>query len=158
LRGRRAGSPSNTMLPGSTPTLGLCPKWHLDRSIQSFGHNSPTLQTDRQTDKQTGRRQDNDPVSYRANHFTNDRPNCGNNYKSLAVAQQLMSWGPCQNKVRRKMGAALPLSSGELDRHLTMSPRPRPISVPSDILIHPAVWLQYTNVTDRHADRTTVPS
>ena len=31
----------------------------------------------------------------------------------------------------------------------TMSPGPRPTSVPSDILIHPTVWLQCTNVTDR---------
>jgi len=34
----------------------------------------------------------------------------------------------------------------------------RPISVPSGILIHPTVWLQYKNVTDRtdRQDRTTV--
>jgi len=34
----------------------------------------------------------------------------------------------------------------------TMSPGPRPTSVPavpSGILIHPAFWPQYTNVTDR---------
>jgi len=31
----------------------------------------------------------------------------------------------------------------------TMLPRPRPICVPSFILIPPNVWLQYTNVTDR---------
>jgi len=31
----------------------------------------------------------------------------------------------------------------------TVSPGPRPTSVPSDILIHPTVWPQYTNVTDR---------
>jgi len=30
-------------------------------------------------------------------------------------------------------------------------------SVPSDILIHPTVWPQYTNVTDRHAGQTTIP-
>ena len=29
----------------------------------------------------------------------------------------------------------------------------RPISVPSGILIHPTVWPQYTNVTDRQTDR-----
>ena len=31
----------------------------------------------------------------------------------------------------------------------TMWPGPRPSSMPSFILIHPTVWPQYTNVTDR---------
>jgi len=31
----------------------------------------------------------------------------------------------------------------------TMSRGPRPTSAPSGILIHPAVWPQYTNITDR---------
>jgi len=35
----------------------------------------------------------------------------------------------------------------------TMWPGPRPTSTPSFILIHPAVWPQYTNVTDTQADR-----
>jgi len=35
----------------------------------------------------------------------------------------------------------------------TGSPGPRPTSIPSDILIHPTVWPQYTNVTDRQTDR-----
>jgi len=30
----------------------------------------------------------------------------------------------------------------------TMSPGPRPISVPGGILNHPTVWSQYTNITD----------
>jgi len=34
-------------------------------------------------------------------------------------------------------------------------PGPRPTSVPSFILIHPTVWPQYTNVTDRQTDRQT---
>ena len=37
-----------------------------------------------------------------------------------------------------------------------VSPGPRPISVPSGILIHPTVWPPYTNVTNR-TDRTTAP-
>jgi len=36
----------------------------------------------------------------------------------------------------------------------TMSPGPRPTSIPSGILIHPAVRPQYTNVTDKQTDRT----
>jgi len=34
-----------------------------------------------------------------------------------------------------------------------MSPGTRPTSVPSGILIRPAVWPQYTNLTDRQTDR-----
>jgi len=36
----------------------------------------------------------------------------------------------------------------------TMWPGPRPTYMPSFILIHPTVWPQYTNVTDRQTDRT----
>ena len=31
----------------------------------------------------------------------------------------------------------------------TKSPGPRPTTIPSGVVIHPAVWPQYTNVTDR---------
>jgi len=44
----------------------------------------------------------------------------------------------------------VPLSVGEeRENSNTMRPRPSPTSVPSGILIHPTVWPQYTNVTDR---------
>jgi len=33
-------------------------------------------------------------------------------------------------------------------------PGPRPTSLPSGILIHPTVWSQYTNVTDRQTGQT----
>jgi len=51
-------------------------------------------------------------------------------------------------------GAATPLSVGRGAGFLsnTMSPGPRPTSVPtvsSGMLIHPTFWPQYTNVTDR---------
>jgi len=36
----------------------------------------------------------------------------------------------------------------------TMLPGPRPTCVPSDILIHPTVWPQYPNVTDRQDIQT----
>jgi len=36
-----------------------------------------------------------------------------------------------------------------------MSPGLSPTSVPSGILIHPTVWIQYTNVTDRQTYRQT---
>jgi len=54
----------------------------------------------------------------------------------------------------RKVGAAVPLSMGEL------GPPFNTMSVSSGILIHPTVWPQYTNVTDRqtgHTRQTTVP-
>jgi len=35
-----------------------------------------------------------------------------------------------------------------------MWPGPKPTSIPSGILIHPTVWLQYTDVADRQ-DRQT---
>ena len=35
-----------------------------------------------------------------------------------------------------------------------MWPGPRPTYLPSFVLIRPTVWPQYTNVTDRHRDRT----
>jgi len=50
----------------------------------------------------------------------------------------------------RKVGAAVPLSVGEAGYPSnTMWPGTRPTSVPGGILIHPTVWSQYTNVTDR---------
>jgi len=61
--------------------------------------------------------------------------------------------------IGRKAGAAVPVSVGAgLGPHNynTMSPGPRPTSVPSGILIHSTVWPQYTNVTDR-TDMTMVP-
>jgi len=58
----------------------------------------------------------------------------------------------------RKVGAAMSLSVGAVGSPPnTMSPGPRPTSIPSGILIHATVWPQYTNVTDRDTDRTTVP-
>ena len=54
-------------------------------------------------------------------------------------------------------GAAVPLSGVEAGSPSnTISPGPRPTSVPSGILIHSTVWPQYINVTDRTV-RTTFP-
>ena len=69
--------------------------------------------------------------------------------KSSAVAEmgdRLVTIG-----LRRKVGgAAVPLSTGGAGSPSnTMSPGPRSTSVPSDILIHPTVWPQYTNITNR---------
>jgi len=60
----------------------------------------------------------------------------------------------------RKLGLCPPFFfGGGLGSHLTqMWPGRRPTSVPSVMLIHPTVWLQYTNVTSRQDihDRTTI--
>jgi len=59
-----------------------------------------------------------------------------------------------------KLGAAVPVSEegvGSWSPSNTMKPGPRPTSLPSGILIHPAVWPQYTNVTNtRQTDRTDI--
>jgi len=47
--------------------------------------------------------------------------------------------------IARKVGAAVPLSVGLAESPSdTVWPGPRPISKPSDIWIHPAVWQQQT--------------
>ena len=52
------------------------------------------------------------------------------------------------------MEAAVPLSVGELGPHLTQCGLDRGLSsIPSGILIHPTVWPQYTNVTDRQTEQ-----
>jgi len=52
--------------------------------------------------------------------------------------------------IGQKLGDCAPFGGSPSN---TMSPRPRPTSLPSAVLIHPTVWSQYTNVTDRQTDR-----
>ena len=60
---------------------------------------------------------------------------------------------PTSNSATTNMGqnwGAVPLwRRGAGSPCKTMWPGPRPTRVPSFILIHPTVWSQYTNVTDR---------
>ena len=59
----------------------------------------------------------------------------------------------------RKLGDCVPFSGRGAGSHSpssTMWRGPRPTSMPSFILIHPTVWPQYTNVTDRTDRQTTV--
>jgi len=50
----------------------------------------------------------------------------------------------------RKVGELMcPFLGAAWSPYNTMRPGPRPTLVPSGILIHSAVWPQYTNVTDR---------
>jgi len=69
-------------------------------------------------------------------------------YKSSAVAE--MGDRLATIDMGRKVGAAVSLSVGGAGSPSnTMSPGPRHTSVRSGIVIHPTVWPQYTNVTDR---------
>jgi len=55
--------------------------------------------------------------------------------------------------VSRKVGdCCAPFRGGAGPPSNTMWPGPRPTCVRSDILIHPTVWPQYTNVTDNRTD------
>jgi len=58
--------------------------------------------------------------------------------------------------IGRKLGLLFPFLEGAGSLPNTMWPGPRPTFVPSGILIHPTVWPQYTNVTDRQTGQTTV--
>ena len=53
----------------------------------------------------------------------------------------------------RQLGGCVPLGGAGCPPN-TMSPGPRPTAVPSFVLIHPSVWPQYTNVTDRQTGKT----
>ena len=65
-------------------------------------------------------------------------------------AQQLLGWTTVPEQSGPKSELLLcPFPWGELGPHLTHCLLDRGISIPSGILIHPAVSPQYTNVTDR---------
>jgi len=74
----------------------------------------------------------------------------GNNVFCNYFKQQLSCWNgqPLDHNRHgpKSGGAAVPLSMGGAGIHLTMSPAPRPTSIPSGILIRPTDWPQYTNV------------
>jgi len=57
-------------------------------------------------------------------------------------------------KVGRKLGVLCPFHGGAESPSNIMTPGPRPISVPGGILVHPTIWPQYTNVTDRQIVQT----
>jgi len=59
---------------------------------------------------------------------------------------------PCPSRVGRKVGegCCTSLRGAAGSPSHTISPGPKPTSVPSGILIHPTVWSQYNNVTDSY--------
>ena len=71
--------------------------------------------------------------------------------KSSAVAE--MGDRLATIDVGRKLVDVVPLWGGAGSSSNTMWPGSRPTCIPSVIVIHPTVWPQYTNVTDRQ-DRT----
>jgi len=68
-------------------------------------------------------------------------------YKSSAVAEM------GDRLATIDMGAAMGATDYTDADKTTVWPWPRPISLPSSILIHPTVWPQYTNVTSKLTDR-----
>jgi len=67
--------------------------------------------------------------------------------KSKIRAEQLLRWATVGRKVGG--GYCAPFLGGAGYQSNTMWSGPRPTSVSSVIVIHPTVWHQYTNVTDR---------
>ena len=64
---------------------------------------------------------------------------------------------PCSHLATTNMGrklGAVPLWGGELVPCLTQCVRGRPTYMPSFILMHPTVWPQCTNVTDRQTGQS----
>jgi len=72
-----------------------------------------------------------------------------NSYKSSAVAEMGGDRLGTTDMGQKVGGLLCPFHGGAVSTSNTMSPGPRPTTVPSGILINPAVWPQYTNVTHR---------
>ena len=105
----------------------------------------PYRQTDRQAGRQTDRQTDRQTHS--SQYFKRDK---------VTRAQQQMRWATVDIiDMGRKYGGLLcPFCGGAGSPSNTLWPGPRSTSIPSGIFIHPAVWPQYTNVSDR-TDRQT---
>jgi len=86
----------------------------------------------------------------------------GPNLTQCHLGQGLSPWHPdpysclATTDIGLKGGPAVSLLRGSWVPSNTMWPGPKPTSVTSGILIHPTIWSQYTNVTDRQTgqDRT----
>ena len=73
-------------------------------------------------------------------------------FSPVVTSSAVSEMGDClaTTDIGQRVGAAVPLSAGGAGcPSNTMSPKHRPTSISSFILIHPTVWPQYTNVTDR---------
>jgi len=75
----------------------------------------------------------------------------------ITRAQQLLGSATVPEQSGPKSGGCCAPFCGRREagsRSNTMPHGPRATSVPSGIFIHPTVWPQYTNVTDRQAEQT----
>ena len=71
----------------------------------------------------------------------------------LTTSLKLLRWGTIwPQQTWLKIGGSLSGAAGSPSN--TMSPGPRPTSAPSDSLIHPTVWPQYTNISHRQTGQT----
>ena len=79
----------------------------------------------------------------------------GPNLTQCHLGQGLPPWHPDPSShlgttdIGLKVGAAVSLLWGNWVPSNTMRPGARPTSIPSGTLIHPTIWPQYTNITDR---------
>ena len=94
------------------------------------------------------------PSTNRARHrvtFLEVEPIAVTGYHISTRAQQLLRWATMPEQSGPKSGGCcVPFRGGGAgSQSNTMSPGPRPTSVPSGLLIRPTVWPQYTNATDR---------
>ena len=76
------------------------------------------------------------------------------------TSYQVVSWsiqpfGHNRHGPKRGWGCCAPFGGGNWSPSNTLCPGPRPTTEPSGILIHPTVWPEYINVTDRQTDRQT---
>jgi len=79
---------------------------------------------------------------------------------AITRAQQLLRWatGDRARVQWAEKEAVVPLSErGTGFPSNTVSPGPRPTSIPSGTLIHSTVWPQYTKVTDRQDRQDNCP-
>ena len=136
--GEWAGSPSSTMWPG----WGLPPYQVASWAIQPFGHNRHR--------PKIGRLCSLFWEGELGPHLTQ----CclGKGLPPYKVASwSIQPFG--HNRYGPKIWGLCPFGGGAGSPANTIWPGPRPTSLPRFILIHPTVWPQYTNVTDRQQDR-----
>jgi len=123
-------------------------KFHLDPSNRLATVHQRYRLTDRTG--QTGQdRQDNGPIAYRANHFTNGRPkmklrqqtsSTAINIAIVKIAEMIYLTRHLTRHLTRQLPPLFGEGAGSPSN--TKSPGLSPTFIPSGILMHPAVWSQ----------------
>ena len=134
-----AGSPCNTTLPGPRPTsvpsgILINPAiWPQQTRAENWGLLSPP------------------PFGAMGPHLTQCRLGRGLPYQVASWSNQLFG----HNRHGPKIGGCATLGRGEpWSPSNAIWPGPRPTSMLSFTLMHPTVWPQYTNVTNRQTRQT----